>query len=115
MQLRAGLFYGFFGNVLNMSLRFFLVPFRGLENILNGLMFDVADFFVEVGKIPGGDGARSFFQNLFDAAKVFAEASQGFREGLIGCFANAILLEGQGGVEERASTGHAMDGFFGAG
>ncbi len=55
-QLAHSLLDGLFGLILNLSLRFLLVPFRGFEELLDHLVFQVADSSFQLLQAPVRDG-----------------------------------------------------------
>jgi len=95
-----------------MRLSLFFVPFRGLEDVLDGLMLQPFHFAFELGQRALGDGLRGFLQDLLDSAQVFAEASERLGKGLVGKSANAVLLHGHGGIEQRAPTRQPVHRFL---
>jgi len=56
------------GQVLNLCLRFFLVPFGGLQKIVDSLMLGGFGPALEIGQALGRDRVGGFAQELFHAA-----------------------------------------------
>src|SRR6266849_7288162 len=99
--------------ILNLRLSLFFVPFRGLVKFLNYPVLQVTDFPLELRQVAPDDRLRRFLQNLFHAPQVFPEAPERFSKGLIRRVANAILLQRQRCVQQRAPSCQAVDRLFG--
>src|SRR6266850_946024 len=99
--------------ILNLRLSLFFVPFRGFVKFLDYLVLQFTDFSLQLRQVAPDDRLRRFLQNLFHAPQVFPEAPERFRKRLIRRVANAILLQRQRCVQQRASSRQAVDRFFG--
>ena len=95
--------------ILNLCLRFLLVPFRGLEKFFLDLVLQVCNSFVQFGEGLPGDGLRGFAQDLLDASEIFTELRKGVGERFVGGGADAVLLQRQGGVNHRAAPCEAVE------
>ena len=112
--LACGLLDGFFRIILNLRLGLLFVPFRGLMEFVHHLMFQVADFSFQFCQRVARDGLRRFAQDLLDAAEVFAEVRQGLGERFIGGSADAVLLQRQRCVGQRAAARKTLNRLLGA-
>src|SRR5262249_18933908 len=108
----AGLVDGPFREALNLRLCLFLVPLGGFKDIFDGLLAKLGELGFELGEIARGHRLSRFLEKLLDAAKIFAETAERFGESFVGAGADAVLLESERGIEQRAATGEAVKGFF---
>src|SRR6267154_6794124 len=98
-----------FRKMLNLRLRFFLVPLGGFKQIIDNLVLGAFRFTFEVREAAGGNGVRGFAQKLLDSAEIAPETRQRFRESLIRRRADSLLLKGCGRVEHGTAAGHTMN------
>src|SRR6267378_2815420 len=68
-----GLLTSAFRKLLNLRLRFFLVPLGGFQQIVDHLMLGAFRLTLQVSEAAGGNGVRGFPQQLLDSTKIAPE------------------------------------------
>src|ERR1700682_3168254 len=97
---------------MNLRLRFFLVPLRGLEKILNHAVLGAFGAAFQVGEAPRNDCVRGLAQQLLNAAQVAAKLCQRLPKSLVSSETDAFLLQGSRGIQHGPPSSQPLDGLF---